>query len=119
MQLTGLKTRIETPHIKESLRFYTQYLGLEVLESWGEKGAILGLGSSTQKEAFLEIAYIETLRSYEGISLQFRIDDLSAMVRKLQNQVAFRGPTERPWGSTYLYLEDPSGIQIIVYQGKL
>ena len=120
--LTGLKTRIETPLSEECRVFYTKYLGMKVLDSWdesGDKGVILGLGSSAQGEAYLEIAYAETPKSHEGISLQFRVRDLDAVAKKLRGKLQFRGPEERPWGSRYLYLEDPSGIHVILYEGKL
>ncbi len=120
--MTGLKTRIETLFFRESITFYSEYLGMSVLESWdkdGDKGVILGLGSSAQSEAFLELAYVETPKSYEGISLQFRVHDLVALAEKLRGHLEFRGPEKRPWGSTYLYLEDPTGIQVILYEGEL
>ncbi len=120
--MTGLKTRIETPFLQESITFYTQHVGMEVLESWGDsgnKGVILGLRSSVQSEAFLELAYVKTDKTYEGLSLQFRVRDLGVVVERLRDHVTFRGPTPRPWGSTYLYLEDPTGVQVILYQGEL
>ncbi|NNF57684.1 MAG: VOC family protein [Rhodothermaceae bacterium] len=118
--MTGLKTRIETPFVRESLAFYVDYLGMTVLQSWDDgNGAILGLGPSVHSEAFLELAYTDTAPAYRGLSLQFRVDDLSAIVEKLRGRVAFRGPTPRPWGSTYLYLDDPTGIQVILYEGDL
>ncbi len=120
--LTGLKTRIETPLLQACRAFYTKHLGMKVLDSWdenGDKGVILGLGSSAQGEAYLEIAYVETPTSYQGISLQFRVRNLDAVANKLRGQLEFRGPEQRPWGSRYLYLQDPAGIQIILYEGEL
>jgi len=120
--LTGLKTRIETPLFQVCGNFYTKYLGMKVLGSWdekGDKGVILGLGSSSQSEAYLEIAYVETPKSYEGMSLQFRVIDIDSFVRKLHGHIEFRGPETRPWGSRYLYIEDPAGIQVILYEGEL
>ncbi len=122
IHFTGLKTRIETPLFEESRVFYTKHLGMKVLESWdekGDKGVILGLGSSAQGEAYLEIAYVESLTPYKGVSLQFRVRDIDSVAKKLRGRLEFRGPEERPWGSKYLYLEDPSGIQVILYEGKL
>ena len=117
--MTGLKTRIETPYIKESINFYVKHIGMRVLESWGDNGAILGFSPPVKGEAFLELAYAETLWKYEGMNLQFRVNSLADIVEKLQGKVDFRGPVKRPWGSKYIYLEDPTGIMIIIYEGKL
>ncbi len=120
--MTGLKTRIETPFFRESIAFYAEHLGMTVLESWdenGDKGVILGLGSSAQGEAFLELAYVEAPVKYEGISLEFRVRDLVIVAERLRGLLEFRGPEERPWGSTYLYLKDPTGIRVILYEGEL
>ena len=122
LPMTGLKTRIETPFFQESIAFYTEHLGMTVLESWdenGDKGVILGLGSSAQGEAFLELLCVETPKTYEGISLEFRVRDLVVVAERLRGLLEFRGPEERPWGSTYLYLEDPSGVRVILYEGGL
>ena len=122
LSMTGLKTRIETRFFQESIAFYSEHLGMTVLESWddnGDKGVILGLGSSAESEAFLELAYVETRRTFEGISLQFRVHDLDVFVDRLRGRLEFHGPEERPWGSKYLYLEDPTGVQVILYEGEL
>ena len=122
LSMTGLKIRIETPFVQECVAFYSKHLGMTVLETWddnGDTGVILGLGSTTRGEAFLELAWVETPRTYEGINLQFRVADLGFVADKLRGQVTFRGPDERPWGSTYLYLEDPAGVQVILYEGEL
>lgn len=120
--MTGLKTRIETPFLQESIAFYTELLGMVVLESWDDnddKGVILGLGTSAQAEAFLELAYVDAPKSYTGMSLQFRVRDLAVVAESLRGHWAFRGPEERPWGSTYLYMKDPTGVQVILYEGEL
>ncbi len=120
--MTGMKTRIDTPLFRESLAFYTEHLGMTVLESWdgeGDRGAILGLDPAAEGQAFLELAYADAPRSYDGLSLQFRVRDLAAVAERLRGRLELRGPKKRPWGSTYLYLEDPSGIQVILYEGEL
>ncbi|MDF2179766.1 VOC family protein [Aliiglaciecola sp. CAU 1673] len=122
IQLSGMKTRIETPFFEESLAFYTDYIGLSVLESWdekGDRGVILGISKTPQAEAFLEIAATPSVPIYQGLSLQFRSKDLQGFVEKFANTISFTGPTKRPWGSTYLYLTDPSGIRVILYEGDL
>ncbi len=122
LSMTGLKTRIETRFFQESIAFYSKHLGMTVLESWdenGDKGVILGLGSSAEGEAFLELAYVETRTTFAGISLQFRVHDLDVFVDRLRGHLEFQGPEERPWGSKYLYLQDPTGVQVILYEGEL
>ena len=118
---TGLKTRIETPLFRETAAFYTDLLGLEVLDAWedaGDRGVILGLGGAQDTGAFLEIAHADAA-AHAAISLQFRVNDLSAVAARLRGRWDFRGPEKRPWGSTYLYLRDPSGVRVIVYEGDL
>ena len=119
--MTGLKTKISTPRLQESVDFYTRYFGMKVLETWdepGDRGVTIGF-STPEAEAFLEIYYAEELGSYDAISLQFRVDDAKAFADGLHGRLEFRGPTPRPWGSLYVYLTDPSGIQVVVYEGGL
>lgn len=120
--MTGLKVRIETTFIAESVKFYSEYLGMAVLESWdenGDRGVILGLDSRSDGQAFLEFGYEATPQNYDGISVQIRVSNLLVIMEKLRGKIEFSGPDERPWGSKYLYLKDPSGIQVILYEGKL
>ena len=118
---TGLKTRIETPLLDETARFYTDLLGLRVLDAWdeaGDRGVILGLRDTRSGEAFLEIAHAAAATT-PVVSLQFRVRDLAAVEARLRGRWPYRGPERRPWGSTYLYLRDPAGVQVILYEGDL
>ena len=77
LSMTGLKTRIETRFFQESIAFYSEHLGMTVLESWdenGDKGVILGLGSSAQGETFLELAYVEIPKSYKALAAGSTVD---------------------------------------------
>ena len=119
--MTGLKTKISTPLLEESVDFYTRYLGLKVLETWddpGDRGAILGF-STKDAEAFLEIYYAEEPGNFDALSLQFRVDSAEDFTESIRGKIEFRGPTPRPWGSTYVYVTDPSGIGIVVFEGGL
>lgn len=120
--ITGLKTRIETDRLEETLEFYTNVLGLTVLDSWneeGDRGAILGIGGSVDGEAFLEVGHDENPAEHGGMSLQFRVADLEPLVGKLDGRYEYRGPVERPWGSTYVYVRDPAGVDVVLYEGEL
>ena len=120
--LTALKLRIETSCFTESKAFYCDLLGLNVIESWsgdGPTGSILGLSNDIEAEGFLELAEAEQTTSHQGLSIQIRVDDLDKLRRKLDGKIDYTGPTMRPWGSVYLYLVDPNGIQVIVYEGRI
>ncbi|TDI56705.1 MAG: hypothetical protein E2O96_02425 [Acidobacteria bacterium] len=69
------------------------------------------------REALLEIYDGPGTQNFVGLSLQFRVDNLESFIANLPAGVSFQGPDQRPWGSTYLYLRDPNGIQVIVYEG--
>lgn len=117
--MTALKTRIETPRAKECIAFYMTFLGMEIVDDWGNRGAILGFDSTPEGQAFLEIAHVDEQRVLDGLSLQFRVDDLGAFEESIRGKVNYTGPTKRPWGSKYLYLTDPAGIQVIVFEGRV
>ena len=119
---TGLKTRVETSLFQESIAFYTELIGMTILESWNEaddKGIILGLRRPGEVATYLELASADNVRVYEGLSLQFRVSDIAATADRLRGEVEFRGPEKKPWGSTYMYLEDPTGISCRNIRGPL
>lgn len=118
MQLTGIKIRIETRDVAAALEFYTQIIGLNVLQNWGDSsGAILGF--ELDSNGFLEIAYAAEPKRQPNLSLQFRVKNISDFVKHVGDRWPRSAPTPRPWGSTYLYLQDPDGIDVIVYEGKV
>jgi catechol 2,3-dioxygenase-like lactoylglutathione lyase family enzyme len=117
----SLKTKISTPKYQETRSFYERVFEMIVVEEWGEPGdvgAILGFSGGLQ-EAFLEVYDVDVEKEFDGLSLQFRVDSIADFQAALPDHIKFEGPTERPWGSTYLYLRDPNDIQVIVYEGGL
>tara|TARA_R110002096_G_scaffold101547_6_gene224574 strand:- start:329 stop:691 length:363 start_codon:yes stop_codon:yes gene_type:complete len=115
----SLKTKISTPLIDESIEFYTRLFGMRMVEEWDERndrGAILSF-SDGRDEAFLEIYFDKNAYDFSGLSLQFRTENLAKFIAKLPPEIQYEGPTPRPWGSTYLYLQDPNDISVIVYEG--
>lgn len=114
-----LKTKITTPHLNATKTFFESVLGLVVVEEWDEpndRGVILEFESGS-REALLEIYDGEATQDFSGLSLQFRVRSVDEVLNGLPEGIAYEGPTKRPWGSTYVYLEDPNGIQVIVYEG--
>jgi catechol 2,3-dioxygenase-like lactoylglutathione lyase family enzyme len=115
----ALKTKIITPRLKETCEFYITCFGMQVVEAWQEVddvGCILALASDG-REALLELYEGKLAEGFSGLSLQFRTANLAAFRASLPAAVECRGPVARPWGRNYLYLTDPNGISVIVYDG--
>jgi len=117
----SLKTLITTPKLAETRAWYERLFDLVLAEEWdepGDKGAILAFRNG-QGEAFLEIYHGEAAADFSGLSLQFRVNDLEAFRTSLPADLSYAGPDKRPWGSTYIYLHDPNGIAVVVFEGGL
>lgn len=130
--LLSLKTVIRTKDFEASKLFYTQVLRLEIVEEYddgdGSKGVIVRFGPEGSN-AFFEISEIEKDHSYyqeafnetienDKTGIQLRTDNVEYWAALLKEKWSARGPVLRPWGSYYLYLRDPDGLQIIIYQEK-
>ena len=130
--LLSLKTVIRTKNFEASKTFYTQILNLKIVEEYndgnGSKGVIVRLGPQGSN-AFLEISEITADHSYyqkafsesfenDKADIQLRTDNVNYWANLLHEKWKARGPVLRPWGSHYLYLRDPDGLQIIIYQEK-
>ena len=118
---SALKTKIITKKLTETCEFYITCLGMRVVEEWREAddvGCILALASDG-REALLELYQGAQEDGFSGLILQFRTENLSAFKKSLPATIECRGPVTRPWGSTYLYLTDPNGISIVVFDGGL
>ena len=115
----SLKTKLSTPLLAETRDWYRDLFGLAVLEEWDDPadgGCILGLGG-TNGQAFLEIYHCDDAPDFAGLSLQFRVDDVQAFPIPDDPRFAHRGPVDRPWGSQYLFFDDPNGISVVVFSG--
>lgn len=118
---TTLKTKIITPRLAETRAFYVTCLGMRVVEEWQEPddvGCILALACDG-REALLEVYEGGQAEGFAGLSLQFRTENLSAFKASLPTTMECRGLVVKPWGSTYLYLTDPNGISVVVFDGGL
>ncbi len=128
--LLSLKTVIRTKDFKASKNFYMMVLGFEIEEEYndgnGSRGIILRFGNE-KSNAFIEISEIMNEHYYfqeafsekldnDKIDIQLKTLDVEHWAKRLNEKWEVRGPIKRPWGSQYLYLRDPDGMQIIIYQ---
>ncbi len=130
--LVNLKTTIRVRDFDASIQFYSSVLQFNIVEEYddenGSRGCILRIGSE-ESNAFIEVSEIEPKHSYfnpsfkkpflnDKIDLQIKTGSMEFWVERLQKLWKARGPVDRPWGSKYLYLKDPDGLQIIIYEEK-
>lgn len=116
----SLKTKITTPRLAETVAWYRDLLGMEIVEQWdepGDKGCILALPNG-QGEALLEIYDGPVVGGFSNVGLQFRVDDVAAFKAPDEPRFAARGPVDRPWGSRYLFFTDPNGIAVVLFSGS-
>jgi catechol 2,3-dioxygenase-like lactoylglutathione lyase family enzyme len=108
--------------------FYVDLLGLAVEEEWdepGDKGCIVSFGDHG---GFLEMlapnpahpkhrpAFEEPVAN-DKIEFQIHVDDVDAWAERLADVVDTEGPVTRPWGNRYLWLRDPDGVRVALFQG--
>ncbi|WP_205479485.1 VOC family protein [Sphingomonas arenae] len=108
---------LDVPAVRD---FYTGVFGLYVVEEWNapdDTGCILAL-TDPPGDALIEIYQGQQAHDFSGSCLQFKVADLDAFLRSLPEGICFEGPTERPWGSTYLKMSDPAGMPVVVFAGS-
>ena len=113
------KTKISTPAFEQTRDWYQRLFSMKSIEAWdepGDRGVILALEGGAN-EALLEIYHCETAHDFSGLSLQYRVEALDDFTKSLPADIPRDGPKARPWGAHYLYLTDPNGIPVIVYEG--
>lgn len=130
--LQGLKTVIRTSDFVRSKNFYIGILDLKIEEEYddenGSRGCILKL-STDKSNALIEISEIKPSHDFyqpafdknidnDKIGIQIRTNSVDYWTERLNKVWETNGPIDRPWGSRYLYLRDPDGINIIIYQEK-
>lgn len=124
----SLKTMLRCRDLEASRAFYVDLLGLEVVEEWdnqGDRGLIVGFGSGG---GYLELLAVDPGHAghrtdFEGpvandkIELQIRVDSVDAFAARRGASVEFEGPVTRPWGNRYLWLRDPDGVRVALFEG--
>lgn len=128
-ELLALKIVIRTRSYEASRDFYLSVLNLPLVEEWDEltgRGCILRVGwaGSTGLIEISEIhpdavsyspAFAEAVQN-DKIDIQIETPSVADWSQRLAGHWPVRGPVQKPWGAYYLYLRDPDGLQIILYE---
>lgn len=109
--------------LDRSMAFYRQVLGFRPLKEWPADqtsggGAILQTGDAATLELFGPPKGDGEWRVSQGVRLAFAVSDLGWWLRRLEEaRVPMLRPlTREPWGDTTVWVADPDGIAVTLFQ---
>lgn len=119
-----LWTAIYVKNLDESIAFYSNLVGLQVLKRFpaGPAMEIAFMGNGINNETLVELladSNNSTVNFSEFISIGFAVDSVDAMLDtvKSKNIPVHNGPFETP-GSKFFYIKDPNGFNVQFFQQK-
>jgi lactoylglutathione lyase len=114
-----LHTRMRVSDMEQTIRFYTDVLGLEVLErKTSPRGSHLAFLKVPNSEELIELASFPPsgpVKVQEDlVHLAFEVGNLDATIRELnEKQVKITdGPTRSSSGSRFIFIDAPDGYEI-------
>ena len=119
-----LWTTIYVKNLDESIAFYSNPVGLQVLKRFpaGPGMEIAFMGNGMNNETLVELladSNNSTVNYSEFISIGFAVDSVDAMLDtvKSKNIPVHNGPFETP-GSKFFTVKDPNGLYVQFFQQK-
>ena len=119
-----LWTTLYVKKLEESIAFYSNLLGLQVVRRFnaGPGIEIAFMGNGIEDETLVELLADSNNKAVtysEFISIGFAVDSLDIMldIVKRENISIHTGPFETP-GSKYFCIKDPNGLNVQFFQQK-
>ncbi len=114
-----LHTRMRVSDMDETIKFYTDVLGLQVVErKTSPRGSHLAFLAVPNSEELIELCSFPAsgdVRVQEDlVHLAFQVDDLDETIRALgAKQVTITdGPTRTSSGNRFIFIDAPDGYEI-------
>ena len=118
-----LHTRMRVSDIDQTIKFYVDVLGLEVVErKTSPRGSHLAFLKIPNSEELIELASFPPsgpVKVQEDlVHLAFEVDDLEETIRALTAQSVriTDGPTESSSGSRFIFIDAPDGYEVELIQ---
>ena len=107
-------------NVSESLKFYRDVLGFEVLEEFAAPfGVVYARLRPPSGQSTIALHRIEPGKEFQpgAIRLYFEVPRLTAFCNRLTKRgvVFSKMPAVMPWGWTHAYLNDPDGHEVSLY----
>jgi catechol 2,3-dioxygenase-like lactoylglutathione lyase family enzyme len=105
---------VHTERFDESIAFYRDALGLEVVEEWyeGGHGAVIRL----TERAVLELIELESAAAHGSVAVGLEVDDVDAVYARLAERgVPTKAPPVDAFGKRGFGTTDPNGVPVNVY----
>ena len=114
-----LHTRMRVSDMEETIRFYCDILGLEVIErKVSPRGSQLAFLAVPNSEELIELCSFPTSGPVhveeDLVHLAFEVDNIDKTIQELtQKQVPITdGPTQSSSGSHFIFIDAPDGYEI-------
>jgi lactoylglutathione lyase len=121
-----LHTRMRVSDMEQTIRFYTEVLGLEVLErKTSPRGSQLAFFKVPNSEELIELTSFPPsgpVKVQEDlVHLAFQVDNLDDTIASLNAQGVkiTDGPTQSSSGSRFIFIDAPDGYEIELIERPL
>ena len=118
-----LHTRMRVSDMKQTLAFYREILGLEVVDQKvSPRGSQLAFLAVPNSEELIELCSFPTSGPVQVqedlVHLAFEVDDLDQTIQELQAKGVpiTDGPTQASSGSRFIFIDAPDGYEIELIQ---
>ncbi len=120
MKITKLlHTRMRVSHMEQTIAFYRDLLGLEVIEQKvSPRGSHLAFLASPNSEELIELCSFPSSGPVQVqedlVHLAFQVDNLDDTIQELneKNIPITDGPTTSSSGSRFIFIDAPDGYEI-------
>jgi catechol 2,3-dioxygenase-like lactoylglutathione lyase family enzyme len=104
---------VHTTRFDESMRFYGDVLGLELVEEWHEDGhgAVFRLTADVD----LELIELERADGYGGVALGVEVEDVDGTYDRVVAAGTAKAPPVDAWGKRGFGTRDPNGVPVNIY----
>lgn len=124
LRCKGMSLSLTVDDLARSMRFYVDGLGFHVKDRWERDGKLLGV-EMVAGTCLLGISQDDWAKGRDrtkGVGMSIYLEsstDVDALAARCKARgVDARGPEATPWGARALYLTDPDGFKLTLYQEK-